>query len=74
MRITIGRWSADGVVAGGAVAHAKPLTISSARAKTLAVSRAGLKPGASEDEMLFVRVFEVRVPVEPVFVETKESS
>ena len=58
-----------------AVAHAVVQKSSNARANAGAVKRAGLKPGASEDtERLFVGVFEVRVPVQTVFVEAQEAS
>jgi hypothetical protein len=46
-----------------------------ARTKALALQRAGLKPGASDEaEQLFVRILEVCVPVETVFVEAQEAS
>ncbi len=70
--MTIGRRAGDDGVAGGvgdgAVAHAVVQRNRNARAKALALHV------VARGACLFVRVFEVGVPVETVFVEAQEAS
>ena len=62
-----------GGVGDGVVAHAVIQRNSNARAKALALHSEHLALHRIRG-LLFVRVFEVRVPVETVFVEAQEAS